>query len=77
MNMHKELKTPTMPAICQQPIEEKRHDEQRKPPSIFRQTPFYRRVPSIAFSKPTILKLFPLPSFPLMRPAAGISLSSQ
>lgn len=38
---------------------------------------FYRRVASIALSSPTILKLFPLPNFPRIRPAAGISASSQ
>lgn len=37
----------------------------------------YRRVASIALSSPTILRLLPRPNFPRIRPAAGISVSSQ
>jgi hypothetical protein len=37
----------------------------------------YLLVASIALSRPTILRLLPRPNFPLIRPAAGINVSSQ
>jgi hypothetical protein len=37
----------------------------------------YRRVASMALSRPTILRLLPRPSLPRIKPAAGMSESSQ
>jgi hypothetical protein len=71
--------TPPKMCLCKIYDEENLRALRTSPPATSRPIPSppYLLVASIALSSPTILKLFPRPNLPLIKPAAGINVSSQ